>query len=66
MTTTRLAPAERKAARRYATDLGFPDLPEPALGTLAQRLDIIRHRFGPIGITLTKAERAQLEEASQS
>lgn len=53
--TRRFTAAERKAWReRY-------DLPEPALGTLTERMGILHRRFGGRDrIVLTRAERAEL------
>lgn len=70
----RLTADERKRFARYATDMNERDdrwctasTPEPALGTLDERLDIIirRHggRTGPV--RLTPAERRQLDECRE-
>lgn len=61
MTTTRLAPSERRHFTMKPQDpkckpeqWGF----EPALGTLEQRLDILSHRFGGAKtVRLSAAER---------
>jgi hypothetical protein len=68
MPTTRLNTEERAAARRYATELAKryrddPVPPEPALGTLEQRLRIlvVRHGGRVKVASPTPAERALVE-----
>jgi hypothetical protein len=59
--TKRLTAAERKEWRRRVDAYWTGN--EPALGSVDQRLDIIRRRHGYSDIRLTNAERAELEIA---
>lgn len=68
--TRRCSAEERAHFRKSYAELDWYGRPvratEPALGTLAERLDIIRRRFGPTTIRLTREERAELERARLS
>lgn len=65
MSTRRCNAVERKALSQHMDP--YTGLTEPALGTLAERLDIIyRRQGGHTTIRLTKEEKRQRAEAEVS